>query len=250
MKKVKDLFSGHSDIYRKFRPAYPRALYKTVLENTPGRSRCWDCATGNGQVALELSDSFDEVYATDISKNQLLQAPKRKNIAYSVQRAEQTNFEAHTFDLITVGQAVHWFDIPAFFREVNRVACPGGVLALWGYGLLHLNDEAIDSALSNFYHEVVGPYWDGERRYIDSGYETIPFPFREIVQMDGIQIEKPMDLQGLRGYLTSWSSVQNYIKVHNSNPVIPLINSLEAHWGAGQTRTATFPIFGKIGKIA
>ena len=249
MKKVKDLFSGHSDIYRKYRPAYPRALYKTLLENTPGRSRCWDCATGNGQVALALSASFEEVCATDISENQLKQAPKRKNIIYSVQRAEQTNFQPRTFDLITVGQAVHWFDLQAFFTEVIRVACPGGVLALWGYGLLHFNDDAINSALNHFYHVVVGPYWDGERRHIDSAYATIPFPFREIVQMDGIQIDKPMVLEELQGYLTSWSSVQNYIKTHNSNPVIPLINSLEGRWAAGQTKTAMFPIFGKIGKI-
>jgi ubiquinone/menaquinone biosynthesis C-methylase UbiE len=250
MKKVKDLFSGHSAIYRKYRPAYPQDLYRAVLNNTSGRSSCWDCATGNGQVASELARQFEKVYATDISRNQVEQAPIRNNIAYSTQRAEKTDFAPHSFDLITVAQALHWFDIQAFFREVTRVGRPGGVLAVWGYGLLRFNHVTIDKVVANFYEEVVGPYWDGERRHIDSKYETIPFPFEVILRMDGFQIEKPMDLAELKGYLTSWSSVQNYVKANGTNPVLPLIASLEGSWGKGRSRTARFPVFGKIGKIS
>ena len=44
-------------------------FYIQQLEND--RQKAWDCATGNGQVARYLADYFDEVYATDISQQQL-----------------------------------------------------------------------------------------------------------------------------------------------------------------------------------
>ena len=40
--------------------------------------------------------------------------------------------------LVTTCQAVHWFDLPAFYREVDRVLVPGGVLAIYGYHLTEL----------------------------------------------------------------------------------------------------------------
>lgn len=249
MKKIRDRFSGHSDIYQKYRPRYPEALYRLLLKYTPGRKYCWDCGTGNGQVALELAAHFEMVYATDISKNQLDQAPKRDNICYCVQRAEKTNFEAGQFDLITVAQAVHWFDIPAFFKEAARVARPGGVLALWGYGLLYFGVAPIDAAIHSFYSEVVGPYWDGERRHIDSAYETIPFDLKHVERLQGLSIERPMDLTSLQGYLTSWSSVQNYIQSKGINPVTSLIDALSGYWKDDHAHMARFPIFGKLGKV-
>lgn len=30
--------------------------------------------------------------------------------------------------------AVQWFDLPAFFKEVDRVLGPNGVVSLFGYG--------------------------------------------------------------------------------------------------------------------
>ncbi|WP_211263129.1 methyltransferase domain-containing protein [Thioalkalivibrio nitratireducens] len=50
------------------------------------------------------------------------------------------------FDLITVGQALHWFDFPAFYAEAARVLRPGGVLAAWGYGLMQVS-PAVDAAV-------------------------------------------------------------------------------------------------------
>ena len=36
-------------------------------------------------------------------------------------------------DLVSVSTAAHWFDLPRFLREVDRVLAPGGVLAMYGY---------------------------------------------------------------------------------------------------------------------
>src|SRR5688572_2580381 len=105
---TKDLFSSQSKAYAAFRPTYPAELYEFIFRNTKNFVLAWDCATGNGQVAQDLSKRFKKVYATDISQQQLDEAFKVTNIQYSVSKAEQTNFPDSSFDLITVGQALHW----------------------------------------------------------------------------------------------------------------------------------------------
>jgi len=53
--------------------------------------------------------------ATDASAEQLHQATAKKNIEYKQAAAEENFLPPHSLDLITVAQALHWFDIPAFF---------------------------------------------------------------------------------------------------------------------------------------
>ncbi len=130
MKEPIDQFSRQAKLYQQYRPKYPAELYEFVLANCPSRNRAWDCGTGNGQVATVLAESFNRVYATDISEQQLAHAPNEDHIIYQKMRAESTTFPINYFDLITVAQAIHWFDISAFFREVKRVLKPGGIIAV------------------------------------------------------------------------------------------------------------------------
>src|SRR6201999_4556275 len=135
------------------------ALFEYLLSLVPGRKRAWDCGTGNGQVAALLANYFVHVDATDISAPQLANALVHDRIDYSVQPAEKTSFPDACFDLITVAQAIHWFDFDAFYREVNRTIRPGGILAVIGYNLVRFGDP-LDAVLDGFYRDVVGPYWD------------------------------------------------------------------------------------------
>src|SRR5215213_8237924 len=106
----KDYFSDQARKYASFRPTYPAELYAFIFKHLNGKHHAWDCATGNGQVATHLALHFKQVSATDISQKQLDEAPKLPNINYSISPAEHTAFPPHSFDLITVGQALHWFD--------------------------------------------------------------------------------------------------------------------------------------------
>jgi SAM-dependent methyltransferase len=248
MKKIRDLFSGHSGIYYKYRPRYPRALYKRILDFTEGRENLWDCATGNGQVAAALAGDFEHIYATDISANQLTKAPAFNNIKYLEQRAENTSFKDGHFDLITVAQAIHWFDIDAFLKEASRVCRDGGVLAVWGYGLLQIDMET-DPHILHFYQDVTGPFWDGERIHIDQGYSSIEFVLEEQQDLGMYRIEVSMDLDTLLGYLTSWSSVQNYIRLKGENPVEIIGAALRDIWKTGESKNVVFPIFGTMGRM-
>jgi len=176
---MKDNFSKESDKYVRYRPTYPAELYQYINTITPGKASAWDCGTGNGQVALELAKSFDQVQATDISQAQLDHAPYADNIKYSVQSAEDTHFSDASFDLVTVAQAIHWFDFDLFYKEVSRTAKKGAVICVIGYARLEITPE-IDEVITRFYTDIIGPYWDPERRYVDDGYQTIPFPYEEI----------------------------------------------------------------------
>ncbi|MBC7891740.1 MAG: class I SAM-dependent methyltransferase [Sphingobacteriaceae bacterium] len=244
---MKDLFSRQSDQYAKYRPTYPAELYEFILSHVPGREAAWDCATGNGQVAGELARHFQKVAATDISEKQLAEALPNENIDYQVASAETSLQADYSFDLITVGQALHWFDFEAFYAEVRRVTKPGGVLAVWGYELLNIDPE-VDALILNFYQNVVGIYWAYERRYVQERYATVPFPFREIPAPE-FPMVKYWTLGDLAGYFDTWSSVDKFRQQHGYSPVGELAESLRPFWPAGERKAVTFPIFMRIGIV-
>jgi len=243
---MKDRFSLHAKQYASFRPTYPKELYEFIMSNVKGRDCAWDCGCGNGQVANDLSPYFEKVFATDLSAKQIENAKPAANIIYSVSPAENTPFKESTFDLITVGQALHWFDIPKFYDEVKRVAKPGAMLAIWGYSLLIISPD-IDQKINHFYTKIIGPYWDKERKLVDHQYQTIPFPFAEI-KSPSFQFSFEWNLEHLYGYISTWSSVQKYLKEHGENPVDKLIDELRPFWRT-EKQTVTFPLFLRLGKV-
>lgn len=244
---MKDNFSTQSDQYAKYRPTYPKELYSLMVSLVPDTKNAWDCGTGNGQVAQELAHFFDNVFATDISEQQIANASANEKIAYSVQKAEKTSFPDHTFDLITVAQAIHWFDFNEFYAEVNRTIRHNGIIAVLGYGLIRTFAEA-DNIIAHFYHNITGPFWDSERRYIHEMYQTIPFPFNELENM---QAEHKLEwtFDHLIGYLQTWSAVKHYKKEKNQNPIDLIYDDLKNCWGQEKSRTVKFPIILRLGRI-
>jgi len=206
-----------------------------------------DVATGNGQLASKLADYFQKVYATDISENQLKQAPKISNVFYIKMPAERTDFRDKKFDLITVAQAIHWFDFDAFYKEVNRILKPDGILAVLGYGFFSTNPDS-DKIVWRLYEEIVGPYWYPERQYLTEGYLTIPFPLEEIMYKKFTQ-PYTWTFEQLIGYLETWSATANYKKANNNeNPIAIVYEELKASWEKGDKKV-TFPMFLRIGKF-
>ncbi|WP_341842693.1 class I SAM-dependent methyltransferase [Chitinophaga caseinilytica] len=122
----KDLFSVQSASYAKFRPDYPPALYAWLASQTPGHAQAWDCGTGNGQCAVHLAGFYENVYATDPSAQQIAHAAPHDRVRYAVEPAENCGLPDASADLVTVGQALHWFRFEDYFREVARVLRPGG----------------------------------------------------------------------------------------------------------------------------
>jgi ubiquinone/menaquinone biosynthesis C-methylase UbiE len=245
---MKDLFSKQAKTYAQFRPEYTDELYDFILQHVDNQQVAWDCATGNGQAAKVLAGYFTKVYATDLSQKQLDNAVQKGNIFYSNQTAESTNFDDNTFDLITVAQAVHWFDFDKFYAEANRVAKPNATIAVWGYGNVKFDDKEMDGQMWDFYNNRVGKYWNFERRHIEEEYRTLPFPFEEI-ESPKFSIVRKWQRHEFEGYLNSWSAVQNCKNTEGGNPVDDFMLDLSAVWGEFERKLLRFPLFLKMGKI-
>jgi len=243
---TKDFFSGHSKLYATFRPTYPDDLYSFILKHIKNLDAAWDCATGNGQVAQVLAKHFNQVEATDLSQQQLDNAVQIKNIHYSVQSAEKNTFPDNHFNLITVGQALHWFDLDKFYSEVRRVAKKDALLAVWGYAICKVSTN-VDEHFNHFYNHVVGPYWDSARKMVEEEYRSVPFPFEQI-ETPTFSIQVEWTLEEFAGYLTTWSATQKFIKDKNYNPVPEFVKLIQPYWK--EKEKVTFPVFLKLGRVA
>jgi ubiquinone/menaquinone biosynthesis C-methylase UbiE len=245
---MKDLFSKQAKTYAQFRPEYTDELYDFILQHVDNQQVAWDCATGNGQAAKVLANHFEKVHATDLSQKQLDNAVQKEPIFYSCQTAESTNFDDNTFDLITVAQAVHWFDFDKFYAEAKRVAKPNATIAVWGYGNIKFDDKELDNRMWDFYSNRVGKYWNFERRHIEEEYRTLPFPF-DTIESPKFSIVRHWQRDEFEGYLNSWSAVQNCKNTEGVNPVEDFMFDLSAFWGEFERKLLRFPLFLKIGKI-
>lgn len=243
---MKDNFSEQSLSYARFRPVYPDEVVEYISSLSKDHSRVLDVATGNGQLAGKLAGFFTEVIGTDISEKQLEKALRLPNIEYQLKPAENLGFEDHSFDLITVAQAVHWFDFQKFYPEIYRLLKTDGIFVILGYGLFQTNSRA-DKILRHFYENILGPYWDPERRYIDENYQTIPFPFEEIPSPEFFA-EYQWSFGQLTGYLDSWSAVAHYKKKMGIDPVDLIRHELALVWELSD-KTVRFPLLLRAGKV-
>ena len=248
MRGFQDHFSRTAERYAMFRPSYPRILFGWLAENAPRRSRAWDCGTGNGQAALGLSEFFQEVIATDPSRAQLLHARANERVQYAAMTAEHTALARASMQLVTVAQALHWFDMPQFYREVQRVVVPGGLIALWTYGLLGI-EARIDEVVHDFHRNRVGEFWPPERAIVDAGLRGVPFPFERIDTPD-FAMHAQWTLPQLAGYVSTWSAVNRYTAARGEDPVGALIAELAPLWGrAEEPRRVTWPVDLRVGIV-
>jgi ubiquinone/menaquinone biosynthesis C-methylase UbiE len=244
----KDYFSKQASEYTRYRPHYPAAQFEYLAELTIDHQRAWDCATGNGQAALGLTPYFEEIIATDASEKQIANAFEHKKITYRVAPAEKTEIEADSVDLIVVAQALHWFELDRFYAEVRRVLQEGGVLAVWSYSLLRIS-PAIDSVLDQFYTNVIGPFWPPERKHVDDRYQSIPFPFEELIA-PLFKMEARWNLNRLVGYLGTWSSVQKFKDTHNADPIDIVVRDLKRAWGGPEDeKEIHWPVHMRVGRM-
>jgi len=235
----KDHFSSDSGGYARFRPGYPEGLFSWLARIAPGREQAVDVACGSGQATRFLGRHFSRVVGLDASAEQVDQCRPEPGLEYRVARAEETGLEPDSADLVTVAQALHWFDLDRFYPEAGRILKPGGVLAAWTYERFETGDEAIDRIVDHFYRDLLGPYWPPERVHVEAGYADLPFPFREI-SPPALEMKADWNLDQLIGYLGTWSAVARYRQAGNPDPLPDLAARLRAHWP--ESRPVVWPL--------
>ncbi len=244
-----DHFSRVSAAYAGSRPRYPTDLFDWLAGIAPARDLVWDCATGSGQAAVDLARHFAQVVATDLSAAQIERATPAANVAYRVGPAQSSGLDDASCDLVAVAQALHWFDLDAFYAEVRRVLRPGGVIAAWTYGVLTIEGADVDTLVQRFYGETVGPYWPPDRRHVETAYRDLAFPFARIAAPH-FDMQADWTLDQLSGYFRSWSATGHYIAINGHDPVDALTAELKALWGdAKRPRRVTWPLGILAGRV-
>jgi Methylase involved in ubiquinone/menaquinone biosynthesis len=247
MARFADHFSPAAAEYAAYRPHYPDALFHWLASAASDRRRAWDCGTGSGQAAVALATHFDHVLASDPSIEQLTHAARAPGVRYVAMTAEQPALADGCMALITVAQALHWFRRTDFFAEATRVLAPGGVLAVWRYGLLTIDAE-VDVVIERFYRATVGAYWPPERALIEQGDAHLHFPFDEL-SVPTFVMDAQWTLPQLAGYLSTWSAVARYRAATGRDPLPALVTELRSVWPRGdESRAVRWPLEVRAGR--
>lgn len=241
------LFSGHASTYAAFRPTYPPELFAWLGRMAPGRAQAWDVGTGNGQVALALAATFDAVLATDPSEAQLAAATPHPRVTYR-RATYDSGLPASSVQLVTVGQALHWFDLDGFFAEARRVLVSGGVFAAFAY--VHSQVTPAVDAVTRHYHDVTcAAHWAPEHHLIREGYRSMPLPIAE-VDAPAFEIRSAMSLDQYLGFHRSWSATQRLLRAGGEGEVLAYERAVASAWGDVAAREVVWPMFVRAGTLA
>lgn len=246
--KFKDHFSSRSQDYAAYRPTYPPELAAFIAAIAPSRQCVWDCGCGNGQLSRLLAHEFESVIATDPSPEQLSKAGVDPKIDYLCEPAEKTSQADGSVDVVTVAQAAHWFDLDTFYKEVRRVGKTGTIVALITYGVIEAEGPPAH-ALEVLYWSKIGPYWPPERKLVEEGYRTLPFPFEEL-DPPSFAMTADWNLHQLIGYCDTWSATRAMEKAVGRDAVERAFGELSESWGDPEMcRPVRWPLSMRLGKL-
>jgi SAM-dependent methyltransferase len=178
---------GAAVVYDRSRPGYAPAGLDFALLPLAGLAapRVLDLAAGTGQVTRLLLARGLDVVAVDPAPGM------RKVLEHNARAArvlagsaEEIPLPDGAVDLVTVGQAFHWFDLERALPELARVLRPGGVLAL----LYNSRDDSV--AWVRALSDLVG---DPERAdHVSTTRELDPYELDPLFEFDGV-LETPFE---------------------------------------------------------
>ncbi len=233
-------FSSRVDNYTRFRPSYPEEMIDLLLARSILRSGdvVADIGSGTGKLAELFLRRGHAVFG--VEPNAEMRAAGERALAgwpafRSLEgRAEATGLPAASVDLVTAGQAFHWFEPDATRREFARILKPGGrVVLVWNERPAGASDflddyEALLKRHGTDYAEV--------RRRDPSPEVLGRFFGARGCETAVVRHHQDLDFAGLRGRLLSSS----YVPEEGGPGFEPMILDLEWLWkthvSAGRVR--------------
>lgn len=233
---------GISTAYAAFRPTYPAELFTSILSKVPSRNegtkpvtRLVDIGCGTGQIFNDLAKHFSECLGVDPSPSQVAAATPFPNVKYIVGKAESFTIPSElgawdgNVDLITVAQAMHWFDMPSFVERVDRLLRPGGVLAVTMYASIILEPEGAQKTWYDFDRLMLEKrYWPDGRVHIDNQYkDLLPHLRNRFTPLaeETFSPWKTLTVEGFINYMSTMSGVDRYKKQTGDSNILKTLES-------------------------
>lgn len=154
-------FTATAALYPKYRPSYPPELYDWIAETVGVRppARVADIGCGTGIATRQLAERGYDVVGVDPNADMLAQARREAGgPRYVVGTASATGLPDASVDLVTAGQAAHWFPLPDFLAEVARIGRWGCVF--WYVRAPSPFNDGYEAALNRYsseYRDVPRP---------------------------------------------------------------------------------------------
>jgi SAM-dependent methyltransferase len=201
-------FSSRVENYIKYRPGYPSEIVDLLSEEcglSPD-SIIADIGSGTGKLAELFLQNGNQVFGIEpndamreAGEKQLEAYPRFISVAGS---AEASTLPESSVDIITAGQAFHWFDVPKARTECLRILRPDG------WAVLVWNDRKLESTpFLNDYEEMMlelGTDYQEVRH--DRAVDAIAEFFGpNQVSLSIFPNEQIFDLEGLKGRVFSSS---------------------------------------------
>lgn len=247
------LFARQAEAYARYRPKYQASLFETIARyaaahGTGRYHQAADIACGSGQATVDIAKTYSRVIGVDASAEQVAKAPPAANISFALGTAEATGLPDASCDLVTVAQALHWFDLPSFYAEAARVLKPRGTLAIWTYAVGQPSlpggdartNAALAAAFMRTYEGKLGSYWDARRRLVDALYAGMEPP-----SSDGAAAASGCDGSSSSASKSMWQHVARHLPVMHVDMPVSALCSYVTTWSAYATyMTATSAVPG------
>jgi SAM-dependent methyltransferase len=195
-------FTGRSSDYKLYRPRYPDALYRYMLENTLIWRGCSvaDVGSGTGIFARGLLDRGAVVFAVEPNQEmrQCAEADLGSLAGYHsiAGRSEATSLGTGSVDAVTAAQAFHWFDTAPTRIEFSRILRPDGQVCIV------YNERDVCDPFSHEYEGLVGVYSDPDRARRERSRDPRAF-FGGKCKEASFPIQQELDRDGLLGRVLS-----------------------------------------------
>ena len=251
MADPKERFSTRAENYARYRPGYPREVLD-LLRAECGFSRSSvvaDVASGTGLLSELFLRNGNRVYGVE-PNDEMREAGERYLAGYplfaSVRgTAEETTLDEGSVDVVVVGHAFHWFDVPGARTEFARVLRPGGSVVLLWNELRHGASAFVDAYERLIRRHKTQEYEDFDR---EGGIRALfaPEPFGE----RALHHSQRFDLAGLRGRLLSSSYVPDAGQPGYEALMRELKDVFRAHARGGEVafEYETLVYYGRLGR--
>jgi len=218
----KKRFSSRVENYIKYRPTYPSEIVKYLkeIDILKEDSVIADIGSGTGilsEVFLKNGNIVHGVEPNADMRNAAESILKIYSNFISIDSsAENTKLKAKSINLITVGQAFHWFDIKQAKKEFRRILKENGnVVLIWN------NRKKSDDGFSSEYERFILKY--GKDYKSTRKDETDINKFFKYEKQVFYNYQE-FDFEGLKGRLLSVS----YIPLEDSPEYEDMIKELES----------------------